>query len=154
VLDLLLHTSLIQFTFIHVLLLELQTIATDPIPLPAQKHACRMKSPPVEDMFAELSSEDGEDYVVPRRNRSKIYYSRDQLLALKNSPLVKEPQGMSPSSEWFTYAGSISALAYACITTDIRLLGSDPDRPLSRAIHRAIDRDSLLSSAKQAGMPY
>jgi hypothetical protein len=70
-------------------------------------------------MFAELSSEDGEDYVVPRRNRSKIYYSRDQLLALKNSPLVKEPRGMSPASEWFTYAGSISALAYPCITTDI-----------------------------------
>lgn len=62
-----------------------------------------MKSPPVEDMFAELDSEDGEEYVLPKRNKVKIYYTRDQLLALRGSPLVKEPLGMSPSSEWFTF---------------------------------------------------
>ena len=63
-----------------------------------------MKSPPVEDMFAELESEDGDDHVLPRRSKVKIYYSRDELLALKDSPLVKIPQGMSPASEWFRYA--------------------------------------------------
>jgi hypothetical protein len=61
-----------------------------------------MKSPPVEDMFAELDSEDGDDYVVPRRTKPRTYYTRQQLLALKESPLVQMPVGMSPSSEWFT----------------------------------------------------
>lgn len=63
-----------------------------------------MKSPPVEDMFAELSSESGDDVVMPRAasTRPKIYYQRDQLLALKESPHVKAPQGMSPMSEWFS----------------------------------------------------
>jgi hypothetical protein len=60
-----------------------------------------MKSPPVEDMFAELESEDGEDQVIPRRFKKKTYYSREELLALKDSPLVKVPDGMSPASEWF-----------------------------------------------------
>lgn len=64
-------------------------------------HGSAMKSPPVEDMFAELESEDGDDHVLPRRSKVKIYYSRDELLALKDSPLVKIPQGMSPASEWF-----------------------------------------------------
>ena len=62
-----------------------------------------MKSPPVEDMFAELESEDGEEYVFPKRGRIKIYYTRVQLLALKDSPLIRVPSGMSPSSEWFTF---------------------------------------------------
>lgn len=62
-----------------------------------------MKSPPVEDMFAELESEDGDEYILPRRSKTKIYYTRDELLALKDSPLVKVPQGMSPASEWFRY---------------------------------------------------
>jgi hypothetical protein len=61
-----------------------------------------MKSPPVEDMFAELDSESGDEYILPRKPRFKIYYTRDQLLSLKESPYVKIPEGMSPVSEWYT----------------------------------------------------
>lgn len=72
-----------------------------------------MKSPPVEDMFAELDSDDGNDPSTPlkssmhetfgrdSRTGPKIVYGREELMRLRESPLVKKPEAMKGMMEWF-----------------------------------------------------